>query len=89
MYVFIEFLVAGLCIVGIIYMICMKNKYKNDTSSSKEDIIKYFEEKNATSIESGIKTKELPKDILKNPYLLMMVQNKILSFKKGKYYLNK
>lgn len=70
-------------------MISIKNKYKNDISSSKEDIIKYFKDNNAINVENGIKTKELPKDIAKNPYLLMMVQDKTLSFKKGKYYLKK
>jgi len=67
----------------------MNNKYKNDTSSSKEDIIKYFEDNNATSLENGIKTKDLPESIAKNPYRLMMVKDKTLEFKKGKYYLNK
>ena len=70
-------------------MIRMNNKYKNDTFTSKEEIINYFKDNNATNVENGIKTKELPKDIAKNPYLLMMVQDKTLSFKKGKYYLNK
>lgn len=70
-------------------MILMKNKYINDTSSSKEDIIKYFKDNNITNLENGIKTKDLPKEIAKNPYLLMMVQDKTLTFKKGKYYLNK
>lgn len=89
MYLFIKILVLVVCIGGILYMIRMKSKYKNDTSSSKEDIIKYFNEKNATSVENGITTRELPKEIAKNPYLLMMVQDKTLSFKKGKYFLNK
>ena len=42
-----------------------------------------------TSFEKGIKTKDLPKEISKNPYLLIMVQDKTLTFQKGKYYLNK
>ena len=70
-------------------MISIKNKYKNDTSSSKEDIIKYFKDNNITNLDNGIKTKDLPKEIAKNPYLIMMVQDKTLTFKKGKYYLNK
>lgn len=78
-----------ICIVGIVYMIFMKSKYKNDVSSSKEEIIKYFKDNNITSLESGITTKKLPKEIAKDPYLLMMVQDKTLTFKKGKYYLNK
>ena len=74
----------------IIYIIIMKNKYKNDkTSLSKKNIIKYFIDNNITSLEKGIKPKDLPKEILKNPYLLMMVQDKTLTFQKGKYYLNK
>lgn len=55
----------------------------------KEDIIKYFEDNNAISVETGIKTKDLPEDIAKSPYRLLMVQDKTLAFKKGKYYLNK
>ena len=89
MYSFIKILVIVVCVSGVLYMIRMNNKYKNDTSTSKEDIIKYFKDNNAINLENGIKTKELPKDIAKNPYLLMMVQDKTLSFKKGKYYLNK
>ncbi|MDO4283150.1 MAG: hypothetical protein Q4D02_05870 [Clostridia bacterium] len=89
MYEILRFVLPIICIVGIIYMILIKNKYKNDTSSSKEDIIKYFKDNNITNLENGIKTKELPKEIAKNPYLLMMVQDKTLTFKKGKYYLNK
>lgn len=89
MYLFIKILVIVVCVSGVLYMIRMNNKYKNDTSTSKDDIIKYFKDNNAINLENGIKTKELPKDIAKNPYLLMMVQDKTLSFKKGKYYLNK
>lgn len=89
MYEILRIVLPTICIVGILYMILMKNKYKNDTSSSKEDIIKYFKDNNITNLENGIKTKDLPKGIAKNPYLLMMVQDKTLTFKKGKYYLNK
>ena len=89
MYEVLRIIIPIICIAGIIYMTMMKNKYKNDTSSSKEDIIKYFEDNNAVNSENGIKTKELPKEIAKNPYLRMMVQDKTLSFKHGKYYLNK
>lgn len=67
----------------------MKNKYRKDKSSSKVDIIKYFVDNKITSLENGIKIKELPIEIAKNPYLLFMVQDKTLIFKKGKYYLNK
>ena len=86
----LKILITIICIIGIIYIIIMKNKYKNDkTSLSKEKIIKYFQDNNITSLEKGIKPKDLPKEITKNPYLLMMVQDKILIFQKGKYYLNK
>ena len=82
----LKILIPIICIIGIIYIIIMKKKYKNDkTSLSKEKIIKYFQDNNITSLEKGIK----PKDIIKNPYLLMMVQDKTLIFQKGKYYLNK
>lgn len=89
MYLFIEILLVGLSICVLIYMINMKNKYKKDATSSKEDIIKYFEDNNATSVENGIKTKKLPIEIAKNSYLLIMIQDKTLTFKKGKYYLNR
>ncbi len=88
MYTFIRILLVAICLSGILYMIKMNNKYRNDTSSTKEDIINYFKEKNATSLENGISIKELPRDISKNPYLLMMVKDETLVFKKGKYYLN-
>lgn len=89
MYEILKFVLLIICVVGIIYVILIKNKYKNDISSSKEDIIKYFKDNNITNFENGIKTRELPKEIAKNPYLLMMIQDKTLSFKRGKYYLNK
>ena len=90
MYEILTILIFIVCIVGIIYIILIKNKYKNNTDTlSKENIIKYFQDNNITSLENGIKTKDLPKEIAKNPYLLMMVQDKTLTFQKGKYYLNK
>ena len=90
MYEIVKILISIVCIVGIIYIILIKNKYKNNTDTlSKENIIKYFQDNNITSLENGIKTKDLPKEIAKNPYLLMMVQDKTLTFQKGKYYLNK
>lgn len=66
----------------------MKQKYINNSSSTKEDIIKYFKDNSITNLENGIKIKNLPKEIAKNPYLLLMVQDKTLVFEKGKYYLN-
>lgn len=89
MYEIVRIMLPIICIVGILSIIIMKNKYKNDSTSSKEDIMKYFKDNNITNLENGIKTKDLPKEIAKNPYLLMMVQDKTLTFKKGKYYLNK
>ncbi len=88
MYVFIKVFVISVCVCGAAYIICMNTKYKNDNSSSKEDIINYFKEQQATSVEKGIKTKDLPIFIAKSSYLLMMVKDKTLIFKKGKYYLN-
>lgn len=88
MYGILRIVLPIICIVGIIYMMLMKNKYKNDTSSSKEDIINYFKEQHATSVENGIKAKDLPTFIAKSPYLLMMVKDKTLIFEKGNYYLN-
>ena len=90
MFEILKIIIPIICVVGIIYIILIKNKYQNDkTSLLKENIIKYFQDNNITSLERGIKTKDLPKEIAKNPYLLMMVQDKTLIFKKGKYYLNK
>lgn len=88
MYLLIKVLIVVLCIVGVSYLIFMNLKYKNDTSTSKDDIVNYFKEHQAVSIESGIKIKDLPTHIAKNPYLLMMVKDKTLTFKKGKYYLS-
>ena len=86
----LKILVLIICIVGIIYLILLNSKYKKDkTSISKENIIKYFQDNNITSLENGIKVKDLPKEIARSNYLLMMVQDKTLIFKKGKYYLNK
>ena len=89
MYGVVRIMLSIICIVGILSIIIMKNKYKNDSTSSKKSIMKYFKDNNITNLENGIKTKNLPKEIAKNPYLLMMVQDKTLTFKKGKYYLNK
>ncbi len=90
MFQILKIIIPIICVVGIIYIILIKNKYQNDKASLlKENIIKYFQDNNITSLETGIKTKDLPKEIAKNPYLLMMVQDKTLIFKKGKYYLNK
>lgn len=89
MYNILRVILPIICLAGIIYMIRMNNKYKNDTSSTKEDIIKYFEDNKAINLENGIKTKDLPTSIAKNPYRLMMVKDKTLIFEKGKYYLNK
>ena len=90
MFQILKIIIPIICVVGIIYIILIKNKYQNDKASLlKENIIKYFQDNNITSLERGIKTKDLPKEIAKNPYLLMMVQDKTLIFKKGKYYLNK
>ena len=90
MFAIFKILIPIVCVIGIIYIIIMKNKYKNDkTSLTKESIIKYFQDNDITSFEKGIKTKDLPKEISKNSYLLIMVQNKTLTFEKEKYYLNK
>ena len=90
MFQILKIIIPIICVVWIIYIILIKNKYQNDKASLlKENIIKYFQDNNITSLERGIKTKDLPKEIAKNPYLLMMVQDKTLIFKKGKYYLNK
>ncbi len=88
MYWVIRILILVICLSGILYFVRMNTKYQNDSSSTKEDIINYFKEQRATSEESGIKTKGLPIEIAKNPFLLMMVKDKTLMFKKGKYYLN-
>ncbi len=86
MYKIIVFLLSLICLFGIIYMNRLKKNYEN--SSSREDIIKYFKDKNAISVETGIKTKDLPKEIAKNPDLLMMVKDGTLKYEKFKYFLN-
>ncbi len=88
MYLLIKVFIIVFCVGGVSYLIFMNTKYKKDTLTSKEDILNYFKEHHATSIENGIKIKDLPTHIAKNPYLLMMVKDKTLVFKKGKYYLN-
>lgn len=88
MLVVLKFIVPIFCGVGIIYVVVLKNNYKNDKTLTKEKIIKYFEDHNITSLENGVKIKDLPKEIGKNPYLLMLVQDKTITLKKGKYYLN-
>lgn len=88
MYLIIKILIIICCLGGILYLVKMKQKYKNDSSKTKEEIIDYFKKQYANSMEKGIKTKNLPKDIAKNPFLLMMIKDKTLIFKKGKYYLN-
>lgn len=88
MYTVIEVLILLCCLGSILYLTMMNRKYKNDTSASKKEIIDYFKEQKANSVESGIRTKDLPKELAKNPYLLMMVKDQILLFKKGKYFLN-
>ncbi len=85
----LKMIIPLICLLGIIYIIFMKNKYQNDkTSLSKENIIKYFQDNNITNLDRGVKAKDLPKEIIKNPYLLMMIQDKTIIFKKSKYYLN-
>ncbi len=78
-------LVIG-CLFGILYMNKQKKNYENSTS--KEEIIKYFKEQGAISVETGIKTKGLPKFIAKSPDRLLMVQDGTLKFEKFKYFLN-
>lgn len=88
MYIIIKVIAIIICLSGILYILKMKSSYKNDNSNVKEDIINYFKERNATNLENGIKTKDLPEFIAKSSYRLMMVQDKTLIFEKGKYYLN-
>lgn len=86
MYKIIVILLILICLFGIIYINRIKKNY--DDSSSREDIIKYFKDKNAISVEAGIKTKDLPKGIAKDPNLLMMIKDGTLKFEKFKYFLN-
>ncbi len=84
----LKIIIPILCLIGIAYILIQNKKYQKDTSSTKEEIIKYFKEQNATNIENGIKTKDLPESISRNSYLLLMVKDKTLKIEKGKYYLN-
>lgn len=65
MYKILMIVLAIICLLGIISITLLNNKYKKDTSSSKENIIKYFNDNNITSLENGIRTKDLPKEITK------------------------
>ncbi len=86
-YDIIKILIITFAIGGIFYTIKISNRYNKDTST-KEVIISLFKEHNAIDLESGIKIKDLPNNISKSLYLLMMVKDNTLIFKKGKYYLN-
>ncbi|MBE5820835.1 MAG: hypothetical protein E7310_08590 [Clostridiales bacterium] len=88
MYEIIKIVVILFALVGILYLFRLKAKYKNEGAATRDEIIAYFKEKEATSIETGIRIKDLPLNISRNNYLLMMVKDNTLSFKKGKYYLN-
>lgn len=87
MYLIIKVVVIVLCLSGIFYVVKVNKKYQGD-SSGREEIIKYFREKDAVSVETVIKIKDLPIEIAKSNYLLLMVKDKTLIFKSGKYYLN-
>lgn len=88
MYSIIKVVIITLCLGGIIYLYMLNKKYKDDSSITKDEIVKYFKEQNAINPENGIKVKELPKNIIKNPYLLMMIKDNTLKFEKGRYYLS-
>lgn len=88
MYQLIKIILIIICLFGLIYMFKAKKSYQQD-STTKDEIIKYFKEHNATNVENGIKTKDLPPFIAKSPTRLLMVKDKTLIFTKGKYYLNK
>lgn len=85
-YKIIELIVVILSLVGIIFASIVKSKYKN--SNFKQEIINYFKEMGATSLEKGIYVKDLPTNIYKSSYLIFMLHDKTLSFEEGKYYLN-
>lgn len=86
MYKIIVLILVVFCLFGIYYM--NKMKKNSEGSSNKDEIIKYFKERGAIGVETGIKTKDLPKKIAKDPNLLMMVKNGTLRFEKFKYFLN-
>ena len=88
MYTVIKIIIVLFALVGVLYLYKLNKNYQNDGTSTKEEITKYFKEKGAINIETGIKPKDLPSNIIKNKYLMFMVKDKILSFEKGKYYLN-
>ena len=88
MYLIIKIFMVVFCLGGILYIIRLNKRYKNDNSETKDDIINYFRQQQAIDIESGIKIKDLPRNIANNPYLLIMGKDKTLIFKNKKYYLN-
>lgn len=87
MYLFVRIVVILICLSGIFYVVKVNKKYQGD-SSGREEIVKYFKDQGAVALDRGIKIKDLPMEIAKSNYLLLMVKDKTLIFKNGKYYLN-
>ena len=88
MYEVIKTIVILFALGGILYLFRLKSKYKSEGAVTRDEIIAYFKEKQANSIETGIRIKDLPLNISRSNYLMMLLKDNILSFKKGKYYLN-
>lgn len=87
MYRVIEIIVVCLCLLcSLSYFSKMRKSH--DASSSREEIINYFKEQKAFSVETGIKIKDLPDHIARDENLIMMAGDRTLKFKKGKYFLN-
>ncbi|MCI8394781.1 MAG: hypothetical protein HFH86_04815 [Bacilli bacterium] len=84
----VKIVIIVFALTGVIYIFWLKQKFKFDSSTAKEDIMNYFKAHRAISFDTGIKINNLPTEIAKNPYLLMMVKDETLMFQKGKYYLN-
>lgn len=87
MYRMVEIVVIVLALLCGVQFMRMRKTSENDTAG-REAIIDYFKEQQAFSVETGIKIKDLPREIAESQNLLMMAADRTLKFKKGKYYLN-
>ena len=81
-----EIILIVLCIIFILFGIkgiIQGNKYKKDTVT-KEKIISYFKEKG----KDGINPHDIPRDIMKTGFITYMLEDQILKYEDGKFYLN-
>lgn len=81
-----EVILIVLCSIFILFGIkgiIQSNKYKKDTVT-KEKIISYFKEKG----KDGINPHDIPRDIMETGFITYMLEDQILKYEDGKFYLN-